>query len=424
MQAQSEPVWLIARCTAERKRAFRGHRRCNTGKDSCGPSRFLVMPTRQQLQDAQETRSAQHRVVGIALVSPSFAYSPLCVLSDKQQEYRDVWRQIAPDVQFDDGSLLFYHVQAAVALQHPVGIEALFGSRKVLKTWMLCSDSDGCELFNSLTSIPRWCDRPPSIAVALPYHFADECVAGTSTCFAVLKNWPSAQRYNEKHSIQGFGEVPYMPVPASRVLDTCHHDMAEDLRSIGLSMIERGFRPDDEELQVLNHWVGVLQNTADQRFAGVGPKGKHAMKVQQVLLSDALRSDADMKPVLKACAKMLLPPGRAAELIAQLEVAKPPDKADLSRNRFLVDCAHCLLWRRWHSEAMAGAECAWYIMTDASPQFHREYQVTLLRRIRKDDLVSMIAASDELCSLWDVSKAGYQTFVKENELFQELIRGG
>ena len=40
-------------------------------------------------------------------------------------------------------------------------------------------------------------------------------------------------------------------------------------------------------------------------------------------------------------------------------------------------------------------------MTDSSPQFGRNYQVTLLRRIRRIDLPKMLDLSEELYHRWD-----------------------
>ena len=66
-------------------------------------------------------------------------------------------------------------------------------------------------------------------------------------------------------------------------------------------------------------------------------------------------------------------------------------KIELSRSRFLVDGCYSLLWRQLNQSP---ANFAWYIMTDASPQQHREFQVTLIRKIRKSLLPLMLETAN------------------------------
>ena len=102
--------------------------------------------------------------------------------------------------------------------------------------------------------------------------------------------------------------------------------------------------------------------------------------VEQVLLADALRSDALLRPALASAARILLPPAMAADVIERMTARTILSKSALSRSRCLIDCAFMLRQRDVNLACMTSGEgryrgCVWYLQTDSSPQHHRDYQV-------------------------------------------------
>ena len=88
-------------------------------------------------------------------------------------------------------------------------------------------------------------------------------------------------------------------------------------------------------------------------------------------------------------------------MIASLQAKRILKKSEISRSRFILDAALMIMWRQLHKAAMESAGgCVWYFMTDSSPQFGRDYQVTRVRRILRRDLGRLLAASEELYFLW------------------------
>ena len=85
----------------------------------------------------------------------------------------------------------------------------------------------------------------------------------------------------------------------------------------------------------------------------------------------------------------------------RLSSTKVMNKSRLSRSRFLVDASFMLLWRERLTAALSSPHgSAFFLMTDSSPQFNRDYQVTLLRKVDRVNMPQMLRASTELFHLW------------------------
>ena len=150
-------------------------------------------------------------------------------------------------------------------------------------------------------------------------------------------------------------------------------------------------------MSALREWISVLQNTADSQLPCLKIASRKHAATMQLILADSLRSDAELRPVMHMVARTILPPGIAAECCAKLGQKEIMSKSQLSRSRLVCDCAYMLLWRVRNADV---CNFAWYGMTDASPQGHREYQVTLLRKIDKAKLGEMFEAASRLYHLW------------------------
>ena len=158
-----------------------------------------------------------------------------------------------------------------------------------------------------------------------------------------------------------------------------------------------------EHLQSLEKWIVFAQEEEDRNMVGNRKVDLHAAAdfIEQVLLSDSLRNDSSLRPVLESAARILLSKRLAQSVIASLQAKRILKKSEISRSRFILDAALMIMWRQLHKAAMESAGgCVWYFMTDSSPQFGRDYQVTRVRRILRCDLGRLLAASEELYFLW------------------------
>ena len=353
-----------------------------------------------QLAD-REPRTIGNVLCGIADIVASFPYDHLRMLSTAQRRQYDVWRQVAPGVELQN-ALHFFGVVNSVKFAEHHADQCLFDSRRNVKTWMRVDGSAEYH-FSLLRGLPAWCDHCPERALYLPYDWAARVAAGSLSSVSVLSDWPTTSSYGWPDSAFGCGASGIATImPTRTLLADDYSKVADDLRSIAATLRELGAdsdRSDMSPMEALREWVVICQNSADSSLPGMRMAStKQDNAVMQVLLADSLRNDGDLKPVLQMVARALLPAPQASEVLTKLNgQTKVLTKFELSRSRFLVDGCYTLLWRQLNQSP---ANFAWYIMTDASPQQHREFQVTLIRKIRKSLLPLMLETANRLYFMW------------------------
>lgn len=344
-------------------------------------------------------------VYGIAKISADFVYDRWRTLSAPQSEQYGMWLHLAPDTSMV-GRLKFFRVDAAYRLSTPLPAHALIGRRLRHKFWHAVPDY-GAALFDSLEDLPPWCSEMPTVAVALPYAFSKLVACGSLTSFGLLRDWPIAEVDRLEPVFDA--DTSVMEVIHERLEPRSCRAVADRLRGVANQLGSAGVEAQD----ALYHCRSVLDNNADfhdLRTSG-RPTTDRDKLIYQVLLADILRSDAEMTSAMTFAVRILLPPDEAQ--VAEAALRQGPvvlDRGSLSRSRFILDSAWSLFWRDDHARALdkpGGA--AWYLMTDSSPQFDRDYQVTLLRRISKDALPDMMHAADVLSSMWSLRGGGHQS---------------
>ena len=175
-----------------------------------------------------------------------------------------------------------------------------------------------------------------------------------------------------------------------------------------------------EELLGLQQLIARLQNSADALLPACARRNDGTDEVRQLLLCDALRSSYDMRSVLTTCAKIMLPRSHQDEVLKALEEKRRVMcPATLSRSRFLLDGSLMLWWRLDNQKALDRGAAFW-IMTDSSPQFHRNYQVTLLRRVERSSMAGMWRAARALFFMWHTDSP--DTDFDDDALFYDEVR--
>ena len=407
--AEPSAVWLVSRSLDERISSTEAGRRLRRqlwpSAGQLGLKSLAASMKTLATQTRHAVNFAKDRVVGIALVRPLFSYDHMKLLNSEQRSQYNLWRSVAPDRRMV-GSLYFYEIVHAIDFP-PVSDDMIFGDKRHQnKFWHQVLPEHAGLLFRTL-SVPGWCAHEPLKAVCLPYDMAAKCACGSSKSFAILDNFPLHGYFNWPAAVGGFPRPSRWAAP-DEGLQGNYDVLADDLRCLSISLMRIG-DPDNDELDLISHWIGVIQNTADTFLKAVDINSDKSKHIREILLADCLRNDSDMREVLEVSARISLPRDQAMDVIQQLnEKQCQVDKGTLSRSRFLLDCAYMLLWRRWNREAMGqdGNGCVWYPMTDSSPQFHRNYQVTLLRRIERRHLADLVAAADELFGFWDERHSG------------------
>ena len=216
--------------------------------------------------------------------------------------------------------------------------------------------------------------------------------------FCILGEWPQRRSLQLNLVAQAGQFAPpfFEPVPGGLLSTDMFCDLASDLRRIP-SVVPAAA---GEELTLLQTWACIAQDTRGSQLVRCSRSEQPADLIEQVLLADVLRADTSLHYVLETAARILLPPALARDVVERLKENIIVTKGALSRSRFLIDSAFMLVWRDLNEQALAGRGSAWYLMTDSSPQFGRDYQMTLIRRIRKGALPTMFDAFIELYQLW------------------------
>ena len=399
-------VWLVARPQYERN---------DVKNDKCRkvlfPPATLVAGQQRRIYATTHIGQMENeaRVLGIGLVEPQFVYDRYRKLNPLQQEMYDVWLKLSTNL-FDGpsgysrslvGDWYYYSVSQAWALLPSVSAERLFGKRGRRLLWREVGEY-AAPLFEGLPMKPDWLSQMPSRAVCLPYCWADLLSHGVGHDFALLDKWPSSAR-----SIFGWNDAPekisfdldeWAAKKEFGVMTSDKHlEVANTFRGVGKNLTCA------YEKQLVHRAVSAIDNARDRALRAQVRSQLDTSKVVQVLVADMLRNDSDMREVLKFAARILLPPHELQLVLETLQTQVVFDKARLSRSRFDIDCG-LMLWNRdCIRTALSGRGSIFHVMTDSSPQFHRDYQITLTCSMRRDNLAKMAYAADTLHSSFDAN---------------------
>ena len=128
-------------------------------------------------------------------------------------------------------------------------------------------------------------------------------------------------------------------------------------------------------------------------------QGKKMQRLLHALfMADRLRSDANLRPMIKAVAIYVFGSEQGNSVVAELETLPVPSKFQLSKARFKADAAFMLLMRNLNHTS---GQAARYLMLDSSPQFHRDYEQIVEKKIYTRDLPDLLRSSQRLGSMWD-----------------------
>ena len=261
-------------------------------------------------------------------------------------------------------------------------------------------------LFEYLAGTPEWlrCGGCPVVSVSLPYAWAAFLSHKVIKDFCILNKFPCARQnwfgWREINSLLGhnharafintewqerFKKDPVTPISLDGYL--LEANRLREMASLDLQI---------EEKTQLYRLAAALDGARVKALCEEWAQKSRERKVTQVILSDMLRSSADLRQVLVLAATVLLSPETRETVLAQLRETPVHNKGRLSQNRFEIDCALMLMWRDRIRSLLAGKGAVFHFATDSSPQFHRDYQITLLLAIKREKLRDMIIASDTL----------------------------
>ena len=123
-----------------------------------------------------------------------------------------------------------------------------------------------------------------------------------------------------------------------------------------------------------------------------------------MLMCDSLRSSCYLRVVLLQALELCVPPVLLPSLKEAVgnPVAVAPSTASVSRWRLLLDAAFMLYMR---SKNTAAASCSSggfvrYLMSDSSTQHGRQFQLTSVLSVRRQQVARLMHVANDLVALW------------------------
>ena len=346
-------------------------------------------------------------VVGVCLFHRKFVYDDMRILHPLEREQYLMWLQVSHPSFEVRGNLFFWDIACCAPLNGIADNDRLIGSKRVLHHIMSANMDVASVYFEEVRGhLPVWVRECPRVVFYLPYGYGRMACANKLPSISLLHGWPPRTSLPPSE-LASFPVSYVLPPQHERFSTGMMLALADDLRSVSALLT-----PSDEthadHYQILCRWVQTLQSFHDEQILGFMNTGIGGGRipphfVEQVLLADCLRSDAALRPVLRSCAAILLPSKMAADIKQRLDDSSViMSKSQLSKSRFSIDLAYMFLWRNIYRRGMQQAGgLTFYIVTDSSPQFARDFQVALLRHVPNARLPEMMCAATTLCNMWD-----------------------
>ncbi len=181
--------------------------------------------------------------------------------------------------------------------------------------------------------------------------------------------------------------------------------VAEQLRML-TDCVQRGAPLEDPETDLgsieldvlwLEQQASMLDAVSDSSMEGFGRFGsqvryKLLFLIQAFSLSTALRTSANLRPVIELSLRVALPAQVAQYFISALAERRMPTAPVLSHFSFVIDASLMRMARVWYESELRDAAClpAIHMMIDSSPQGGVDWENSFFRIVRHSDVVGLL----------------------------------
>ena len=357
--------------------------------------RDLLDSMPQQLRN-----SSNPYVYGAVDASPAFIYNHAVPLGSLDREQYWQWRSLGVpgDEQW------FFRFRACAKLPEPVQA-ADYITKRFTRVFAALRHDTVEELCSMMPGLPDWLnaemDAELHFAILIPEAFAVFCMnqllefvvapaIRTHGCWWRAQTWLVNLMNPEILHVFEASRRPNPVGLAAFSLNSCH-DLAKKLRG----MMQSGVL--DQE--ALFRWVWQLQERDDALHV-LGRPDKLAIFAQivdMIMLADKLRDAGGLAEVMQRVLRVVFPPDLSEMATAFLARVKKLHKSQISRAHLTLDVAF-MLYKR--VENLLCPSKVRYLMWDSSPQFGRDYQMSLAQEIRKEDLPLVLRGFRTLMDAW------------------------
>ena len=343
--------------------------------------RDLLESTQHQLRNSNVPY-----VYGAVDASPAFIYNHAVPLGSLDREQYWQWRSLG----IPGEEQWFFRFRACANLPEPVPA-AEYITKRFTRVFAALRNETVEELCSMMPGLPDWLNADMGaelhFAVLIPEPFAVFCMnqlleyvvvpaIRTHGCWWRAQKWLVSMMNPEILHVFEASRRPNPVGLAAFSLNSCHH-LANNLRS----MMQSGVL--DQE--ALFRWLWQLQERDDALHV-LGHPDKlavFAQVVDMVMLADKLRDAGNLAEVIQRVLRVVFPPD-LNEMVASFTArVKKLHKSQISRAHLTLDVAFMLHKRVENLQCPSKVR---YLMWDSSPQFGRDYQMSLVQEIRKEDL--------------------------------------
>lgn len=336
-------------------------------------------------------------ILALAWLEPAFRYDHTKELDAYDRAQYCHW--IAqPTVDAQD--LWFFTVMAVAPLPAPVA-SSLHCRRTVSKTFRVMDEQAAQALTEDLDQA-GWANpdlmegQNLQLCIALPDAFAELLRHGRLHRIAV----PSPMSRNDFKTPQWFKKMllPGLTEHFERTSDARAHDHPE---RVAFMMSEAGQLADDirgvlngrVQSEALIPWLVKLQHLSDTLDSGNCSSRRRRIPtkavIQMLLFSELLRNAGNLKEAIRSACRLCLPADVYKSVVDNSErfLSETPDATHLSRFRLSMDTALMVHYRVENMLAASRpARFFRYLTWDSSPQFHRDYEMTVVESVSRERL--------------------------------------
>lgn len=379
---------------------------------------------------------AANSIYGLLLLDVRCAFDFMAVYTASEREQIRFWNALLEGA-FHGGALYMFTVLRAFALPDVAPL-VQFHDRHVRGCTCTLEEGQPAQLWAMLPPQARALqDGPPTLAVRLPPQFALLMVHRfwNSVC---IPHVPRVHRGGRGGGSSSFSldavalgvVLPAIPAP----IDLPEHpaltsesalQIADALRTLATHIRRDGDEFGEVEYNDVAALVGIMHATYEQldplsflktikdlrsaaSLANLTESSLQRSKFNVVwllrvmLLSDCLRTSAELKSVLKQALQMCVPAVLLQTLTRMVDDHSciAPTAGTVSRWRLLLDGAYMLFKRSKADEACTGPGTARYLMSDSSTQHGRSFQLTTVLSVSRSALPDALEMSSDLANLW------------------------
>ena len=353
-------------------------------------------------------------ILGLAIVRPRYAYHPAQQLTHAEQDQVHFWRCLG----LQRKHLWFFKSEFVSPFGQAVARGDFITATRSSKIYRVVDDTDSREQLKQLATRALPADmllqalQDYCLCFTLPYAFAHLLIQGRWDSFAVPSPY-SPHPFKAPPGVRdGFNDgvhdavteffrqsVETLPqhlgwYSEERFASRSMTPLAAELRRVALASPQHSAS--------LSVWIARLENAADD-INVLTTAARRPMEdlIQYMLLSDMLKSSANLHEVIERSVRIALPPSIGTEVLEAFAAKKlqVPDKGQVSRARMTLDCVLMMWLRCRHHDQGTYAR---YIGWDSSPQYGRDYVLAYCRSIKCEDLPQMLLDAHSLNRMWHV----------------------